>query len=892
MLIEHVNCGLGYRQAADGLSADSNPNVRRQKHLSMVTGAARAHPKREPFSPAEVAAYYLVRLPNRELQGDRWRVPCPIHNGNRNSFAVNPQTGDWFCHSQCGRGGDIYKLQMELTGCDFKTAAAEVDRIVGRQEPARTNGRTGGRRIVATYDYVDELGRLLFQCLRHDPKNFTQRRPDGRGGWIWNLKGVRRVLYRLPKLKDADQIFVVEGERDVHTVESLGLTGTCNPMGAGKWMREYSESLRGKKVVIICDADEPGRKHAATISQDLLEVDAEVRSIELPGAKDVSDWVDRGGTIDQLAALINCAKPLSKQTTDSMANQLCMTSTADSFELTSDSLYKLVNKDGEIQRVYLCGRLEVLSLTRDMRGDNWGKQLLFRDADGKIHDFVMPETLLASRQGEWFSQLKSRGLFISARNDVRGHLLNYLCSGMPTARTRTVDQVGWHGDVFVTPNWSVPSETSERIVLDDQSIGQHFFGQRGTLQQWKDEVSSLSRNNPLLIFALSAGFAPILLSIKQGLGGGFHLASNSGTGKTTVLRVAGSVWGGGGKLGFVQSWNATANGVEAMAQGHNHALLLLDELKELPADQAARSAYQLANGQGRQTMDRNRARRSRQTWDLIFLSNGELDFITHILAAEKRAYAGQEVRVCPIPADRGKFGAFDCIHACTDGGAFAQTIGEASNEYFGTAAPAFITQYLKIGRPAVRCEVDRIMGQFVADNQPSNAAPEVGRVLQRFALIAAAGELATKWLITAWRPGEATISVSTVFKSWLNYRGTAGSFDEKQALQHVRDYLLQFGPSRFQRHHAGKVAAVDAKISNRVGFINEGADGLEYQFLDHLPREFCGQFTEELVLQAVDSIGALIKEADRRTVKRVLPDCGSRRCYVISQRLLFPDTED
>jgi putative DNA primase/helicase len=184
------------------------------------------------------------------------------------------------------------------------------------------------------------------------------------------------------------------------------------------------------------------------------------------------------------------------------------------------------------------------------------------------------------------------------------------------------------------------------------------------------------------------------------------------------------------------------------------------------------------------------------------------------------------------------------------------------------------------------------MSQFVIDNQPSNAAPEVGRVLQRFALIAAAGELATKWQVTAWRPGEAIISLSAVFKSWLNYRGTAGSFDEKQALQHVRDYLLQYGPSRFQRHCAGKVAAMDVKLPNRVGFINEGSDGLEYQFLGHLPREFCGQFTEELVLQAVDSIGALIKEADRRTVKRVLPDCGSRRCFVISHRLLFPDTED
>ena len=105
----------------------------------MGTGAARAYPKREPFSPAEVAAYYLIRLPNRELQGGRWRRPCPIHKGVRNSFVVDPQTGDWFCHSQCGRGGDIYSLEMELTGLDFRAAAAEVDRIIGRPGAVRTN---------------------------------------------------------------------------------------------------------------------------------------------------------------------------------------------------------------------------------------------------------------------------------------------------------------------------------------------------------------------------------------------------------------------------------------------------------------------------------------------------------------------------------------------------------------------------------------------------------------------------------------------------------------------------------------------------------------------------------------------------------------------------------
>ena len=44
------------------------------------------------------------------------------------------------------------------------------------------------RRMVKAYDYTDAEGNLLFQVCRMDPKDFCQRRPDGSGGWIWDLK--------------------------------------------------------------------------------------------------------------------------------------------------------------------------------------------------------------------------------------------------------------------------------------------------------------------------------------------------------------------------------------------------------------------------------------------------------------------------------------------------------------------------------------------------------------------------------------------------------------------------------------------------------------------------------------------------------------------------------
>ena len=85
-------------------------------------------------------------------------------------------------------------FEMELTGGSVSGAAAEVRNIVGRPDRQKKGP------IVSVYDYADENGQLMFQCVRHEPKDFSQRRPDGHGGWIWNLEGVRRVLFRLPHL--------------------------------------------------------------------------------------------------------------------------------------------------------------------------------------------------------------------------------------------------------------------------------------------------------------------------------------------------------------------------------------------------------------------------------------------------------------------------------------------------------------------------------------------------------------------------------------------------------------------------------------------------------------------------------------------------------------------
>jgi putative DNA primase/helicase len=173
------------------------------------------------------------------------------------------------------------------------------------------SGARNGKIIVATYDYIDEAGKLLFQVVRYAPKGFRQRRPDGNGEWIWSLGETSRVLYRCPELAEAvaleRTIFIAEGEKAVDALVMLGVPATCSPGGAKKWCDEYSQHLSGANVVILPDNDEAGERHCEAVARSLAGVAASVRVLRLPdlAAKgDPYDWVQEGGTADQLSELV------------------------------------------------------------------------------------------------------------------------------------------------------------------------------------------------------------------------------------------------------------------------------------------------------------------------------------------------------------------------------------------------------------------------------------------------------------------------------------------------------------------------------------------------------------------------------------------------------------
>ena len=200
-----------------------------------------------------------------------------------------------------------------MTGKDaYHRYAREAGIILGDQHQSnKKNGKGKHRgRVVTTYDYHDAAGKTIFQVCRMEPKSFRQRRPDGAGDWIWDLKSVNPVPYHLPEIMAAALVYQVEGEKDADRLRTLGLVATCNPMGAGKWRKEYSPYFQGKVVVILPDNDLAGRVHAQDVARNLYGIATSVKVVELPGLPekgDVSDWIDAGGTPEQLRALMEAA---------------------------------------------------------------------------------------------------------------------------------------------------------------------------------------------------------------------------------------------------------------------------------------------------------------------------------------------------------------------------------------------------------------------------------------------------------------------------------------------------------------------------------------------------------------------------------------------------------
>lgn len=458
----------------------------------------------------------------------------------------------------------------------------------------------------------------------------------------------------------------------------------------------------------------------------------------------------------------------------------------------------------------VAGRFDVLAQTRDEHGGEWGLLIQFADPDGAQQKVVITRDLFTGERNDVAAILARRGLFVQPGRQAAAALSEFLAAAVrrATGRVRVVSRTGWHvidgRQVFV-----LPSETlggAEGAVLFSPDTDPPPFNAAGTLADWQAGVAARCVGNRLLVLGVCTALAAPLLGVLGEQGGGFHLHGNSSSGKTTALRVAASVWGGegpGGAAGYVRQWRATGNGVEGIAQAHSDTLLAMDEIGTADPATIGEVAYMLANGRGRERLDRSGKPRRPARFRSLFFSTGEPSFADVLAEARRHARAGQEVRMVDVSADAGaNLGVFQDLHGAQSGDAFAAELARAVALSYGTAGPAFV-RHLAERLQSDQGFTDHLRG-WVADLVRGwlaaypGAGGQVMNVAQRFALAAVAGELAEEAGLTRWGASEAQESAEACFKAWLAERGIVGAREDAQAVAQLRNFISLHGASRFE----------------------------------------------------------------------------------------------
>jgi len=884
-------------------------------------------------------------LPDGKISGREYKALNPTRGDNKEgSFSVNTHNGRWSDFATGDKGGDLVGLVAYLNGVKQGAAAEELSQFLGAtptqphkkkpsewlpsmpvpsDAPAAYERHTQFGKPSGRWIYRDAGGAVLFHMCRFDVAGKKRYAPLSYGHygteslhWSWKGLPVPRPLYGLDQLaaKPEAKVVICEGEKAADAANALlsDWVAVTPPNGAQSPDKANWSPLHGRDVMIWPDNDAAGQKFAGQVKE--LAIKAGVKSVTLlvvpldfePNGEalkpvvaggqcankwDAADAKAEGWQPIHLKQLISQAgsvtklHPLPSSKKESSNTRIKKAAFGDNFKVKDNGVWfhpPAEDPQDAPKPIWICSKLVVSARTRDSHSENHGRLLEFVDADGVAHRWAMPMEMLAGDGLEVRRRLMSQGLGVAQTRKAREMLGMYLQTQSPSDKALCVDRIGWHDGVFVLPDKVLGESQNEQVLLQIPSWENTGFAQKGSLSDWKEQVAALCVGNSRLLFAASLGFAASLLEPLMEESGGFNIRGASSTGKSTALRVTCSVWGGANRM---QRWRATSNGLEGVAAMHNDTVLCLDELGQVEPREAGEIAYMLANGAGKQRSRRDGSARAIKGWRLLFLSAGEVGLADHMRQGGKKVKAGQVVRMVDIPADAGQgLGLFDTLNNHTSGGHLSKALSVATQKVYGTAGEAFIKGLLSRSGDLVAI-TENLKKCFLDGLLPEDANGQVQRVAGRFALVAAAGELATEFKITGWPAGEAIDGTQACFKAWLKERGGHGSQEEREALQQVRHFIEVHGESRFAPW------VQDDRYRNthqRVGFRKASdSGGIEFFILiESFKRDVCEGLDWRFVAGVLKRHGWLVTDAKGgMTRPERLPDMGLQRCY----RLKVPE---
>lgn len=794
------------------------------------------------------------------------------------------------------------------------------------------------------YNYRDAEGNVLCQVCRWEAKG-DERKYFSPLIWTgteyrWQAPPVPRQLYGLDLLADRPDadVAVVEGERSADAVADL-MSGHV-PV---TWMNGSQSAdkadwgpCKGKHVVIWPDADDAGTQAALTAAKGLRKAGAAsvkfvnrdlyakhkvgksgglvARSGELPKGWDAADALAEGWTDTTVAELLKMDDALLDDLKTPSGKEGVFSGSApaplndgDTDYISNDTgLYFVERKDGEARNIRICGPLAIPALSSYAGGDGYGPLIEFTDRDGRKRAEVIPYKLFLGQGFDGIKMLVDMGLEVEPTTKALDLLRRYIVGAKPTGRAERVTTTGWHGRYFAFPDGAV-GDGDKVLLYDGSRRALGVYGTAGTLQQWQANIASKAAGNPMLQLVLSLSFAGPLLKPLGEAGFALHLVGDSSTGKSSALAAAGATWGPTDEQ--VRSWRSTSNALEGTCMLSNHALLVLDEFRELDPKEATAVTYMLSNGKGKQRMHHAGGLRDAVDWAITILSSGELGLGDALASVGQKVFQGQRTRFIELDSDAGAGdGMWDDTHGMVERGkGFSDALKKAAAKYYGTAGRAFVAQCVKhydMLAPTWR----NFQHDFARDFKPDNAGGQVLRVMTAFALIGFAGKMATRWEIVPWQPDDATAAAGAMFRKWLLDRPTTGNGEEYQILAHVRALMERSWKSRFDDWHRIVSEGAGGKNGDTFGDLSRAPTVLEplgfrrpdelggfrfYIFRQRFEEEFGkkGGFKARRVAAVLNAHGMLLTDADATTKKETLPN-GDPRSYCLLGNKLWGQGEE
>lgn len=445
----------------------------------------------------------------------------------------------------------------------------------------------------------------------------------------------------------------------------------------------------------------------------------------------------------------------------------------------------LWSRDAEGELVKLCGPVMATAMVRTSEGEGWSRLIWLINRDGVRQSLRLAESELLMGQRRVVSKLVDAGLEVHT-TVATAAIVDHLRMAQITNRLRLVERGGWHCGHYLAPSGTIgPIEGDVPMRAGRMEMAPACNADE--LAQWQNDVAALAEGNSRLVLALCAAFAGLAIGLLPGTGSfGLHLRGFSSTGKSTALAVAASIFGPA--MREILTWRATENGVEVMAEAHNHRLLILDEIAQIDPRAAAQVGYTLGNGMGKQRASGSGRSRQPALWQLVFLSSGEISLEEKIdeWSGAPSMREGQVVRVMDLPADAGAgFGLFDRLNGFSDGAALSDHFKAITSRSTGQVAMGYLEGLARDvvgGRQSLKDSQARFLAEYAVDLSDGLSR----RAMGNFALLAAAGEMAIALGIVHWAEGHAMKQVARCARDWIAARGQDRSPD---SLRQVREWL-------------------------------------------------------------------------------------------------------